>query len=220
MQLAAIATARLVAFIETLDLNPRGKAYFPEMVPALVSRYGFVKFPEKLEDFDETKGVLFEGGRFKDVTIRKIQVFDSVLVVETTSSTTDSENLLEDALVWASETFGLAYRPGMIKRKAYVSQLTFFSDGILHKLNPALLKVAQKLSTRVPEYFGYELKYKPSIVAISYDQLAIKNGTAQFSIELRGDTPFAENKYFSTAPLPTEEHIELLQELETELFAS
>jgi hypothetical protein len=220
MQLAAIATARFVAFIETIDLNPRGKAYFPEMVPALVSRYGFVKFPQKLEDFDEAKGVLFEGGRFKGVTVQKIQVFDSVLVVETASSTTDSENVLEDALLWASETFGLVYRPGMIKRKAYVSQLTFYSDSIMPKLNPALLKVAQKLSARVPQYFGFDLRYKPSAFAITYDEMEIKNGAAQFSVEARAEAPFIQNKYFSTAPLPTEEHIALLQELEADFLAS
>ncbi len=220
MQISAIALARFVAFVETIDLNPRGAAYFPEMVPALVNRYGFLKFPEKLEDFDETKGVLFEGGRFNNVTIHKVQVFSNVLVSETASSTTDSEAILEDALVWASQTFGLAYRPGMITRKAYVSQLTFYSDSVLAKLNPVLLKIAEKLSARVPQYFGFELKYRPTAFAISYDQLAIKNGASQFSIEMRSDTPHSENKYFSTAPLPTEEHIELLQKLEADSLKS
>src|SRR5580700_10260194 len=118
MQISAITLARFVAFVETFDLNPRGVAYFPEMVPALINRYGFLKFPEKLEEFDETKGVLFEGGRFNNVTIQRVQVFNNVLVSETASSTTDSEAILEDALAWASQTFGLAFRPGMIKRKA------------------------------------------------------------------------------------------------------
>jgi hypothetical protein len=190
------------------------------MVPALSARYGFVKFPQKLEDFDFSKGVTFEGGRFQDVTIQRFQIFTNVLVAETASSTTDSERVLEDALVWGAETFGLLYRPGMIKRKAYVSQLTFYSGSILPNLNPALLKVAKKLNSRVPEYFGYELKYKPSAFAISYDPLEIKNGAAQFSIEARSEVPSAENKYFSTAPLPTEEHIELLQTLEADLTTS
>jgi hypothetical protein len=219
VQISAIALARFVAFIETIDLNPRGHAYFPEMVPALVERYGFAKFPQKVEEFDETKGVLFEGGRFNNVTIHRVQIFTNVLVAETASSTTDSEKILEDALLWGSEAFGLVYRPGMIKRKAYVSQLTFYSDSILPKLNPVLLKVAQKLSIRVPQYFGFDLTYRPTAFAISYDPMSIKNGASQFSIEARAETPPSENKYFSTAPLPTEEHIALLQELEKDLSA-
>jgi hypothetical protein len=220
VQVAAIALARLVAFIETIDLNPRGYMYFPEMVPALVNRYGFSKFPEKLEDFDETKGIVFEGGRFNNVTIHRIQVYNSVLVAETASSTTDSEKVLEDALRWGSETFGLVYRPGMIKRKAYVSQLTFYSDAILPKLHPALLRASEKLSLRVPQYFGFDLKYRPSAFAISHDPLEIRNGAAPFSIEARAEVPYSESKYFSTAPLPTEEHIKLLEMLEADLLAT
>lgn len=220
MQLASVIVARFVAFLETIDLNPRGRAYFPGMVPALAARYGFVKFPQKLEDFDDSKGVTFEGGRYKDVTIQRVQIFTNVMVVETASSTTDSEKILEDALLWGSETFGLLYRPGMIKRKAYVSQLTFYSESMLSKLNPALLRVAQILNARVPQYFGYELKYKPSAFAVSYDPLEIRNGAAQFSIEARAEVPYVENKYFSTAPLPTEEHIELLRTLESDLISS
>jgi hypothetical protein len=219
MQVAAVILARLVAFLETIDLNPRGRMYFPSMVPALAARYGFVKFPQKLEDFDESKGITFEGGRFQDVTIQRIQIFSHVLVAETASSTADSERMLEDALVWGAETFGLLYRPGMIKRRAYVSQLTFYSESILPRLNPVLSRVAQKLNTRVPQFFGYDLKYRPSAFAISYDPLEIKNGAAQFSIEARTEVPYAENKYFSTAPLPTDEHIELLQTLEADMLA-
>ncbi len=220
MQISAIVLARFVAFIEAVDLNPRGHVYFPEVVPPLVDRYGFSKFPQKLEEFDETKGVLFEGGRFNNVTIHRVQVFTNLLVVETASSTSDSEKILEDALVWTSKTFGLLYRPGMIKRKAHVSQLTFYSDSILPKLHPALLKVAQKLSTRVPQYFGHQLEYRPAAFTIMYDPMGIKNGASQFSVERRAETPYSENKYFSTAPLPTEEHIELLQSLEADMLAS
>jgi hypothetical protein len=218
MQLAGIVTARFVAFIETLDLNPRGHAYFPKMVPAMVDRYGFAKFPQKLEEFDETKGILFEGGRFKDVTIQRIQVFSNVLVAETASSTTDSESILEDALLWASETFGLLYRPGMIKRKAYVSQLTFQSDVPLNTLHVALARLSSRISTIVPEFVGQSLKYEATGITIGYESLATKLTLANFTIERMADTPFSENKYFSQAPLPTEQHITLLKEFEADLL--
>lgn len=220
MEITAIALARVVSFIETLDLNPQGKAYFPNMVPALVERYGFLKFPQKLEDFDEEKGVTFEGGRFESITVQRIQVFSHVLVAETASSTSDSERILEDALTWASGTFGLHYRSGMIKRKAYVSQVIFHSDHLLDKLHPSLLKISAMLNSRVPKYFGRELDYRPAGLTISYDPGSIKSGTSVFSIEPRAEIPYSEHKYFSTAPLPTEEHIELLGWLEKELNPS
>ena len=57
MQLAAVILARALLFVESFDLNPRGKAYYPDIVQGLVEKCGFQKFPQKLEDFDETKGV-------------------------------------------------------------------------------------------------------------------------------------------------------------------
>src|ERR1700720_3567497 len=102
MNISAIILARYFAFIETADLNPRGRAYFPELAHALSERYQFAKFPQKLEDFDESKGVVFEEGRTKDFTIAKIQIFDHAIYIDTSSSTADSEELFNEALTWLS----------------------------------------------------------------------------------------------------------------------
>jgi hypothetical protein len=39
---------------------------------------------------------------------------------------------------------------------------------------------------------------------------------AAFTIQRRGQTPFEENKYFSEAPLPTDIHINLLEQFEAD----
>jgi hypothetical protein len=217
MKIAGIILARFFAFIETTDLNPRGKAYYPDLVNAVVERYQFAKFPQKLEEFDEKKGVSFQGGRTKDFTINQIMVYDHAIYVDTSSSTADSEKLLHEMLTWLSKSHGLVFDPGMINRSTYVSQLTFFSEGLLEKLHPALMKLSDKLSSRVPEYFRQPLKFYPSSVTSIFDPLSVKQTPAPFSIERRADTLFSEHKYFSGAPLPTEEHIALLEEFEADL---
>jgi hypothetical protein len=220
MKLSAILVARYFAFIETSDLNPRGRAYFPELVSALVARYGFAKFPQKPEDFDESKGVSFQSGRMGDVTIAQVQVYDHALYVDTTSSTDDSERFFNEALAWLSRDHGLMYIPEMVKRKTYVSQLTFYSDVLLPKLHPAISKLAQRLSTRVPQYYGQPLEYRASGLTVGYDPQTVKSGPAVFSIEPRADTLFSEGKYFATAPLPTDEHIAMLEAFEADVIAS
>jgi hypothetical protein len=218
MQLSAVVLARLFAFIEPVDLNPRGKTYYPHLVAALVERFGFLKFPQKADDFDETKGVAFEMGRLGDITVNRVQIFNTGFVVETPSSTSDSEKILEDTLVWATETMGLTYQPGMIKRRAYVSQISFYSDMLLESINPSIAKLATRISARVPEFLGLTLRYQPVSLMIGYDPAATKWTLAAFSIERRAETPFSENKYFSTAPLPTEEHISALEAFEADLL--
>jgi len=127
VQLSAVILARVIAYVESIDLNARGKIFYPDLVKGIVQRFGFQKFPQAIEQFDETKGVEFYEGKIGNKTIQKFTVFNTLLIVETRSNTDDSKQILEDALAWAAEKFGLTYRPGMIKRFAYVSDLTFYS---------------------------------------------------------------------------------------------
>jgi hypothetical protein len=210
--------ARFFAFIETSDLNPKGRAYFPKLASALVERYGFFKFPQKSEEFDESKGVTFESGRVGEVTIHRVVIHDHAIYLDTTSSTDDSERIFNESLTWLSHDFGLVYKPEMVRRKTYVSQLTFYSDVMLDKLHPALTRLAQRLTTRVPQYYGQTLDFVPLSTAIGYDPLTVKVGPAPFVIERRADTPFTEKKYFSSAPLPTSEHLHLLEAFEADVL--
>jgi hypothetical protein len=57
MQLAAVLLARVALFVESVDLNPRGEAFYPAVIRGLVDHYHFQSFPQKLEDYDEQKGV-------------------------------------------------------------------------------------------------------------------------------------------------------------------
>jgi len=82
----------------------------PEIAAALVDRYGFTKFPQKPEEFDESKGVVFQEGRAEDVTIRQVQIYDHAIYVDSASSTDDSERIFQESLTWLSKDFGLQYR--------------------------------------------------------------------------------------------------------------
>jgi len=217
MKLNGILLARYFAFIDILELNPRGKAYFPNLVKAAVERYRFAKFPQKIEEFDEVKGISFEGGRSDSFNILKVVVHDHAIYVDTSSSTEDSEGLLHEMLSWLAKDHGLIFDGSMISRCTYVSQLAFSSDSLGKAFSPAVLKLADKLSKRVPAYYRQELEYKPSAFLLSYDPLSTKAGPSNFSIERRADSLYVDNKFFSSAPLPTQEHIAALEEMEREL---
>jgi len=74
-----------------------------------------------------------------NLVIQNFVIWNSILVVETRSNTADSKQILEEALpLWGAGKFGLNYKPGMIKRFACVSDLTFHSDVSLFNTNPAV----------------------------------------------------------------------------------
>ncbi len=215
MQLAAITLARVLGFIETADLDPRGKVFDPDFVEEVVKRYKFQKFPKTHEEFDEQKGVVFEGGKIGNKVIQKLTIFNTVLVLETRSNTNDSKQILEDMLIWGAAKFGLNYNPGGIKRFAYVSNLTFHSDiPILGAASQPLVDLAAKTGAAVSEIWQEKIVYQPANLAVAHDPLSRKNGIAYFNITYRGEHKFSENKYFSEAPLPTDMHIKFLEEFE------
>jgi hypothetical protein len=218
MQLSAVTLARYIGFVELADLNPRGKVFFPEVMEALVKQCHFQKFPKEYSELDERKGVNFLEGKWGDITVDKLTLFQDGILVETCSSTTDSERILHEALSWAASNFGVTYRPEMIKRKAYVSDLTFYSETpFLTILNPALSVLANRVGRALSEIRNDDFKYEPSGFTAHYDQSLKQIPIAPFTVQRRLQTPFSENKYFSEAPLPTDIHWELLKEFEEAL---
>jgi len=221
MQLSAVLLARVLLFVESFDLNPRGKAYYPDIVQGIVGKCGFYKFPQKLEDFDETKGVEFVGGRWGDVTIETMKIFSNGLMLDTRVSTSESERVLREALSWAAAEFGLAYDPRMISRRGYVSNLTFYSDvQILGKSDSPVAKLAQRANDAIDQIIGDKTPWQPIILTLNSDQIPRKPTNAPFTIQRRGDVAFSENKYYSESPFPTDVHLALLERFEGDVRTS
>jgi hypothetical protein len=218
MKLTAIVMARALAFVEIEELNPKGKAYYPDIVAALVERFKFQKYPTKPEDFDETKGVQFADGKFADGTLDRVQLFTHGIVIDTRVSTAVSAALLNDTLLWAKSALGMHYEESMVKRRAFVSQVTFESNLKLVKLNPILEKAGSVISSSLSTSTGQPIHFEPTGIVLSLDQSVSKLAPGTFTLERRAEIPFADNKYFSSAPLSTDEHLKLLQEFEKVLL--
>jgi hypothetical protein len=221
MRLSAVTQARFVAVIEIFDLDPRGRLYYPGVFSAFAKRFNFQKFPQKYEDFDQQKGIEFFQGQWEGGPIEKLSIFGGGFSVDTRSSTEDSENFLEHCLLWAASEYGIQYQSGMIKRKAYVSNVTFHSDApILVAMSRPLAKLSERVTTAVGQILGEKIDYQPSVFWIHYDQLTRKMPIAGFTVQRRVEAPFSENKYYSEAPLPTDVHLTLLQEFEADVLSS
>jgi hypothetical protein len=217
MELASVVLARAMAWVEPIDLNPRGAVFYPDLTEALVARYNFQKFPQKLEDFDESKGVTFGVGRLGDTVIEQLVIYTFGIALDTRISTQESRRLLEEAFDWGRKELGFAYKSDMVKRWQYASQVTFRSTAPMTGASSAAGKLAAAVAKGVADVTGENLKYDLAILSVDYDQLTRKHPLGRFSIQRRDNTPFSENKYFSDAPLPTDIHIQLLEQFEKDL---
>ena len=216
VKLSAVILARALAFAETFDLDPRGSTFYPNLVPQLIERYRFQKFPKSFEELDDTKGIEFHEGIIGTKVIQKFTIFNSLLALETRSNTTDSKAIIEDMLDWGKERFGLRPLAEVIHHWGFVSTVTFTSDFDILATLP-LVRLAQKTGEALAETWREGIEYKPLFTAAGHDPLTRKNPIAAFTIQRRAETPFAENKYFSEAPLPTDLHIKFLEEYEADM---
>lgn len=218
MQLSAVLLARVLGFVESVDLNPRGKFFLPDAVPQIVERYKFQQFPRTIEQFDESKGIEFLGGRLGEITIDKFVIWNNLIVVETRSDTKDSKYVLEEMLAWGAEKFKLNYESGKIKRFGYISDVSFFTEVPILSVSPALVHLAERASKSLSEIWQEPVQYHPLNLVVGHDPTSRKYPIAPFSITRRAEARFDENKYYSEAPLPTELHLEFLKNFEVEVM--
>ncbi|MGA9770964.1 MAG: hypothetical protein WBV94_18155 [Blastocatellia bacterium] len=217
MELVSVELARVIWLIDAREINPRGLNLWHAFLPALAEKYKFVDYPREMNlDHNRDPGDRFFGGSYRnaqgmDVTIN-FTSFEDGMVAETRSSTRDSEAFLEGIAEWIVKDFSLVFSPEMIRMKGYVSEVIVTSECLLNSLNPKLDKFANRLSSLV--YTQTETYiYQPAALSFSCD-LAKGLRPSPFRFERKNDVPFSENKYYSQAPLQTDIHLELLNELE------
>ncbi|HLM83428.1 MAG TPA: hypothetical protein VK302_22720 [Terriglobales bacterium] len=214
MQLSSVVMARFFALFETIELNPGGRVFMPEVIEKLVKECRFLKYPQKPEDFVEANGITFETGTFRGQNIDKIMVFPGGLLLDTREGTDASEKTLAQLLEWSASECGLAYRPEMLKRHVYVSSLIVSSEFPLVEINPVLRHIATVISKEMETCLGRPLVYEPKGFMVGYDKMTTTFTPTHFTIDRREGLPFSDNKYYSNAPLRTQVHLQLLEEAE------
>ena len=221
MELLNVIAARSVWLFDINELNPRGKSLFPDFFDWLKETYSFDKAPASIADVDETKGWAFSRGSFQvreeffvDV---ELKVYNDGLVANTWSSTRDTEAFLANVLKSAAAEFSLAYKPEMIGRKQYFSELNVRSEKHLYGINPALSQFAKKVAELIPG--NLKLPFEVAGVALWPVQSIPPLVISAFRFERKLNTSPDECKYYSTAPLHTDSHLDLLDEFEANFMS-
>jgi hypothetical protein len=216
MELLAVRTARIICYLNAEELNPNGRPIAHDYMNAFVERYSFIKRPTTADEILDTsnKGITFEMGKFGDVGINKVILFDWGVVVETSTSTDACEEILQDILKWGAERFGLSNRPSLISQTNYLSELVFSSDMVLPTISPKLQFLGKEITDLVASYLGNSLPFEAIGITVSFDGTQTKQLNTPFQIQRLTDSPFSLKKYYSGAPLRTFDHVRLLNQFE------
>jgi hypothetical protein len=216
MKLLAIHLGKVSWLAETAAFDPKGKLFLPDFLASITALAEFRVAPDKSGQYRE-KGAVFEVGKLGGQRIDKLSIFNDGFVIETGSPTEDTEACLRDLMLWAKEVHGLKFDPEIVKRKMYYSRLVAFMDIDLDDLNPILKKMGQPISDSVSATTRVPSPYRTAGVYIDVNTLTRKYPPGPFSVERKLDSPDDDNKYFCSAPLETNKHLELLEQFEAAL---
>lgn len=219
MKLLSVKQARSIWLANIADLNPRGLNLFGLIMP-IVTKYNFQIYPDKPIDIIE-KDVLeinFKGGNFqrdpKNNIAINLTIFNDGIVADTRSSTKDSDTFLDQFLNYISNEFGLSPYQEIVRSKIYVSELWVQTDKNLNALNPKLDKFVKHITSSIEGHSYHPIAYETSSIMFWTDPV-VTNPPTPFRFERIIDRPFSENRYYSSAPLQTDVHLEILEELES-----
>jgi hypothetical protein len=219
MQLSAIITSRALAFIDVNEILSGGNVYLPDVSKILASEFEFQKVPTKAEELNLGDGIEFKLGRNKSVVIERIAIFYGLVLLETKATTEVSKETLLEIFRTLFSKMNISFSEELIKRWAFISFLTFYTDfPLLAQYSDPLKSLAEKTTNAVSRIFDEDLKYEPLEIKIGHEPTLRKNDIASFTIQHRLGARFSENKYYSEAPLPTDLHLQLLQEFERDVL--
>jgi len=215
-----VVSAKSTWLFDLNELNPRGKAIFPELLEWLEEEYHFEKAPKSTTDLDDTKALLFSQGSFQvreEIFVGvELRVYTDGLIATTWSSTRDTDAFLSDVLTSAAVEFNLAYEPDTVRRKMCLSELHVKCLKELSGMNPKLLDFAEKIKTLLPGHA--QVPFEPAGLMIAPVQGVSPFTIAAFRFERKNGTAPDEHKYYSVAPLHTDDHLDLLNFIEKDLM--
>src|SRR5438552_3855742 len=105
MEIQAILLARATALFEIASIDPYGTSDTLGAFKRLGELFSFASYPRKFEDLDLQKGIELACGTMGPVNIDKLTLFQHGIVVDTRSSTDDSEQVIVELLKFVRDAF-------------------------------------------------------------------------------------------------------------------
>jgi len=204
------------------DIYPKHGFVLQELVNVIVETYNFVQFPAASAIASPLAGqkITFTSGGYVTenhaIAINRLDIMPDGMLV-TAHSTLDADLILEHLLTVLHRRLGF--------KKCDFSKMQKLHHGSVvvefKKSIEAFIKPFNKMREVINDVYNNKIESHILKLVFAPDpllaqpkipaQLPVPN---EFIIERRIGTPLEQNRYFSSAPLSTEEHIHILERIE------
>jgi hypothetical protein len=197
------------------EIRPFSGIYTPALIGAVRERYAFAEIPTLTEAAQQ--GAKFKEGRFvsgeKIVAIQELGIYkDGIVVVAW--NTDDSDAVLDDLVTWTRQSIQIR-EPIFWPTRLYASTLLVEFDYPLDRAFGVFAEFNRSVGAALKGAYGWEYPLETTRIAFGTDPTQMPpHRRAEFTVERRVGVPFSENRHFSSAPLRTPVHLELLASFE------
>jgi hypothetical protein len=244
VKLVAIETGRAGIIVPIEEVLPLTGIYLPDLSASIAERYSFVSSPilAPLSEL-QNKGAEFQLGKFQAARENELYPLASARlgklgaddgehniqslrivsegIIASAWSTEAARRFLEDFFAWASDKHGLRTESEAFSRYFFLSQLIIEFEEPVDKIIRNFEALSSSVGKTFRETYGADNQFQFSSLSIDYDRTILSdsnlNQLSQFMVARQIDKPFSSNRFFCQAPLRTEDHIRLLEELENRL---
>ena len=212
MKLITIEMSTLLRF--GIVGNASKQVYLPELIQAIVAEFHFSQAPEisaeKLESLE------FVHGKYKDFGISKLGIYNDGLVVRSQTNTRRLVDFVAHFEKWIKKSFGIDLHASQTYGHIFESNLIVHSDKNILKIFDKLAKLEKSLSEKLMATSQFSATFAtPGFSLVTTATTSSGFNPAAFRFERKTGTATDLGYYFSTAPLETDQHLELLGELES-----
>ena len=215
-------------FDDNPDVPRSGHLARTRRIKIIEERYGFHEAPRSIGqyDADSETGIVFKEGTYQDkFDINELRIQGRGILVRASAGTEQCDELLDEIFEWF-----LSELPGHwpmeqfpLLGRAYTSHVVVSCDYDLSSYFNAVSEIGTMVARAVNSYRNNSneiANYQGS--SFTFDPPLDRDGPPNpgaFVFARRANSEFSENKYFSSAPLRTEDHLGVLQSLERLLLA-
>jgi hypothetical protein len=209
---------RVVVLTDLLEFGSAPGLRAIDMLELARQRYGFALFPDISKRTNREEPLKFEHGLVPEggLDVHLFEIHPQGIVAEC-DTTEHAEAFLDDVFGWAQKELKLK-RADQTGIRVYSSSLVVQFENDANGLLAKHKEVVGLISSALRKTYKFSLSAGMARIGIRPDPEELSPRMAglivEFSLERRVFAPYSEQKFYSTAPLPTKDHIELLNRLE------
>lgn len=219
MKIVSLETGRTTWLFPVEEILPLGGSDGPAVIAAIASRYSFTHPPANpTRDEIEKNGLKFAGGQIvRDGNIANIAEFsifnDGIVAVSTT--TENAEAFLDDIYAFLVSEFAFRMITSDVKTVRLSVVVVDFETSLnafLSTRKEEVKLIGQHLNSVEDTNLPVELARVDFM--LNKDPEFRPQNIPRLTLEKRANTQFSQCRYFSSAPIPTAKHLEILEQID------